>query len=218
MGARKLTPPMSRSPAGVVVLAICTLAVTLASCGSVQVTEPVAMDPVRSDSAPNTVNAPSPNQVTVGQVPEHLLIPAIQVSTAVVRLGLNPNRTVEVPSNPAKAGWFDQGPAPGQLGSAVILGHVDSKRGPAIFYRLRALRPGNRVEVRLSDGAVAHFAVARVVTYANRQFPARRVYAGDPRRRGLTLVTCGGAYDPNAGGYQSNVVVYTRFLRTRGPQ
>lgn len=148
-------------------------------------------------------------------VPAHLRIPAIGVSTALVGLGLNRDRTVEVPENPDVAGWFRHGTVPGRLGSAVVLGHVDSRRGPAVFYRLSTLRPGSRIEVRLSDGVVVEFAVSRVVSYPNRDFPARRVYAGNPRRRTLSLVTCGGAYDANAGGYQSNVVVYSSFVRTR---
>ena len=209
---------MASPRTGAAVLAILTAA-ALTSCASVQMTEPAATEPVHGADAHHTTNPASPDQVSaVPVVPEHLRIRAIQVSTTVVQLGLNRDRTVEVPRDPDKAGWFDQGPAPGQLGSSVILGHVDSRRGPAIFYLLHTLRPGNRVEVRLSDGAVADFAVERVVTYPNREFPARRVYAGDPRRRALTLVTCGGAYDPNAGGYQSNVVVYTKLLQTRGPR
>lgn len=94
-----------------------------------------------------------------------------------------------------------------------MLGHFDSTHGAAVFYRLRALKPGDRIAVRLSDAAVAHFKVARIVTYANQDFPAHKVYgraAGD--RPTLNLVTCGGKYDKAAGGYQSNVVVYTTYM------
>lgn len=145
----------------------------------------------------------------------HLTIPAIGVSQRLLRLGLRPDRTVEVPS-PADAdypGWYRLGTSPGQIGSAVILGHVDSLTGPAVFYELRSLEKGNRVDVRLADGSVAHFAVQDVVTYPNRDFPARKVYAS-PGYRALNLVTCGGAYDKGRGGYQSNVVAYTRWTGT----
>ncbi len=94
-----------------------------------------------------------------------------------------------------------------------MLGHVDSTHGPAVFFRLRALKPGDRIAVRLSDAAVAHFKVERIVTYPNQDFPAKEVYgrvAGD--RPTLNLVTCGGKYDRAAGGYQSNVVAYTTYL------
>ena len=145
-------------------------------------------------------------------LPESLTIPAIQVSSDVIRLGLNKDQTVEVPKDPAMVGWYTRGPAPGQPGSSVMLGHVDSKHGPAVFYRLRNLEATDRVAVRLSDGSVAHFEVTRVVTYANEDFPAQKVYAGKPSRPVLNLVTCGGEYDRAAGGYQSNVVVYTKYL------
>lgn len=145
-------------------------------------------------------------------LPTSLRIPAIQVSSDVTGLGLNKDQTVEVPKDPAAVGWYTQGPAPGEPGSSVMLGHVDSKKGPAVFYRLRNLNPADRVAVRLSDGTVAHFEVIRVASYANEDFPAREVYAGNNDRPVLNLVTCGGEYDRAAGGYQSNVVVYTRYL------
>lgn len=143
--------------------------------------------------------------------PVRVRIPAIGVSTSVVPLGLNKDRTVQVPAHPGQVGWYRLGPAPGRPGSAVILGHVDSMQGPAVFYRLGSLREGDEADVRLADGSVARFEVASIVTYPNDAFPARRVY----RNRGapkLTLVTCGGAYDRAAGGYQANVVVYTKLI------
>jgi sortase family protein len=151
--------------------------------------------------------------------PVSLSIPAIGVSKDLLTLGLRPDKTVEVPSS-ADAdfpGWYRLGPTPGQLGSAVILGHVDSVRGPAVFYQLRNLRPGSRVDVRLQNGATAHFAVRRVATYPNDEFPARKVYASRGVRA-LNLVTCGGAYDKARGGYQSNVVAYTRLVDITPPK
>ena len=144
--------------------------------------------------------------------PAWLDIPAIGVSTALDSLGLNADRTVEVPDRPQRAGWFDLGTVPGSSGSSVILGHVDSVDGPAVFYRLDQLRAGDLIDVSLSDATVATFRVVRVATYPNAAFPARQVYAGSPRGRTLNLVTCGGEYDSEAGGYQSNVVVYSTLV------
>jgi sortase (surface protein transpeptidase) len=143
--------------------------------------------------------------------PAHLSIPAIGVSTDLVRLGLQPDTTVEVPQDPERAGWYESGTVPGQPGSAVVLGHVDSVEGPAVFYRLAELEPGDLVRVGEADGSVATFVVRRVATYANDDFPAEQVYAGDPDRRFLNLVTCGGWYDADRGGWQGNVVVYSEL-------
>jgi hypothetical protein len=140
--------------------------------------------------------------------PVRLSIPAIDVSARITKLGVNPDRTVEVPSDPATAGWYRYGPHPGERGSAVILGHVDSDLGPAVFYRLRHLVPGDRITVRAADGSVVRFRVTRIRTYPNAEFPAQQVYGPHGRRHGLQLVTCGGAYD-SEDGYQANVVVYT---------
>jgi hypothetical protein len=145
--------------------------------------------------------------------PVSLRIPAIGVAVSLSKLGVNPDGTVEVPTDFQRPGWFRLGPTPGQLGSAVILGHVDSYLGPAVFFRLGALRAGNRVSVTLADGKVAHFVVDTVATYPKTRFPARRVY-GSHGISALQLVTCGGTFDHSTGHYLSNVVVYTRLVGT----
>lgn len=128
-------------------------------------------------------------------------------------LGLNPDRTVEVPTNYQQPGWYRLGPTPGQVGSAVILGHVDDFKGPAAFFRLRLLKVGDKVEVGLANGMVAHFKVTKMATYLKAEFPARLVYTSHGYS-GLQLVTCGGAFDTRTGHYLSNVVAYTRLDST----
>jgi sortase (surface protein transpeptidase) len=166
--------------------------------------------PVVEAPAP-VVEAPAPVPPADRSAPLELRIPAIGVSTSMTELGLNPDNTVEVPTDFQQAGWFAPGPSPGQPGSAVILGHVDSYRGPAVFFRLRSLHPGDAVEVRLADGAVAHFAVTAVETYLKDQFPAERVY-GPHGNSALQLVTCGGEFDRQARSYLSNIVAYTSLV------
>ncbi|CAN5510111.1 hypothetical protein BH11ACT8_BH11ACT8_30660 [soil metagenome] len=144
--------------------------------------------------------------------PTGLQIPAIDVTTELVSLGLQADRTVEVPDDPDRAGWYRLGARPGATGAAVILGHVDSTEGPAVFARLSSLRRGDLVRVDLADGGRISFAVSAVHTYPNAAFPATRVYRSRGGHHDLNLVTCGGAYDRDNGGYQSNVVVYTRQL------
>ena len=145
--------------------------------------------------------------------PTHLRIPAIGLSATVASLGIKADQTVEVPENPAEVGWYRLGARPGQDGSAVLLGHVDSTEGPAVFYRLRSLTRGDEVDVRGADGSTTRFEVTSIATYANEDFPAQKVYraTGSP---GLALVTCGGRYDAARGGYQSNVVVYAALDTT----
>lgn len=139
-----------------------------------------------------------------------LAIPALGLTTSLITLGLKQDDTVEVPSDPDRAGWFRPGTVPGRHGSSVILGHVDSEAGPAVFAELATLRPGDRVDVTLSDETTVAFEVERVATFANADFPAQEVYAAPGRASRLNLVTCGGAYDRDRGGYQANVVVFTR--------
>ena len=167
-------------------------------------------------SAPQSLAAESSTDAGAKLSPVSLRIPAIEVKADVTRLGLNADKTVEVPKDADDAGWYSKGPGPGENGSAVILGHLDSKTGPAVFYRLKNLERGDKVAVKLSDDSVAHYQVERVAQYANEDFPAPKVYASSKGRPALNLVTCAGEYDRDAGGYQSNVVVYTKYLWATG--
>lgn len=180
----------------------------LAGCGSTR-TSPAAVP-----TAPEEAGATGRTSPGRGTSPVHLAIPTIGVATPLIQLGLNEDGTVEVPTAPERAGWFRLGPVPGKRGSSVILGHVDSVDGPAVFAGLSTLRRADRVEVLLSDDTLVTFEVTGIETYANADFPAERVYAGTSRSAELNLVTCGGEYDRERGGYQSNVVVYTRRTRS----
>jgi hypothetical protein len=171
--------------------------------------------PFPADDATPTPSSRAAAPLLARSAPIMLRIPAIRVAAALSTLGLNPDRTVEVPADFQQAGWYRLGPSPGQVGSAVILGHLDSYRGPAVFFRLKYLRPGDRVEVGLADGAIARFAVREVATYPGARFPARRVYGSDGSSA-LQLVTCGGSFDTRTRHYRSNVVVYTSLVATTG--
>jgi hypothetical protein len=144
--------------------------------------------------------------------PVRLEIPRIGVDTALQRLGQDDRGAVEVPSGPRQwqdAGWYagEGGTRPGAPGSAVILGHVDSRRGPAVFYRLRELRAGDPVVVVRADGSRARFVVDRVEQYPKRRFPTEDVYFPTLSPK-LRLVTCGGTFDPVARHYRDNVIVF----------
>ncbi len=139
----------------------------------------------------------------------HLWIPRLGISTSIVELGLNPDGSVQVPSNTVQVGWYVDGPAPGQQGSSVILGHVDSYRGVGVFFYLDTLRPGNLVIVRLANRKVVRFSVIGLREYTKSQFPERVVY-GPRSYSALQLVTCGGVFNHQTGHYLSNIVVYTK--------
>jgi hypothetical protein len=174
---------------------------------------PRAWHPAAAGTAPAPAPAPAQSAVVARSVPVALRIPAIGVSSSLSMLGLNPDKTVQVPTKFAEPGWFRLGPTPGQLGSAVILGHVDDKTGPAVFYRLRFLKAGDKVDVSLANGVVAHFVVKTVATYPKKAFPAQQVYASHGYSA-LQLVTCGGQFDARAGSYLSNIVAYTTLVST----
>ena len=146
-----------------------------------------------------------------GSPPVGLAIPSIDVrSTHIVGLGLQGDGSIEVPRDASAPGWFTPGPSPGQLGPAVIAGHVDSTTGPAVFYRLGELRPGDRINVTRADRSVATFSIDRVVTFKKDDFPTRAVY-GATTRAELRLITCGGSYDDDTG-YDSNTVAFAHLI------
>jgi len=143
--------------------------------------------------------------------PVRITIPAIDVNASVVELGLNANGTVQVPASWYVTGWYKYGPTPGQKGSAVILGHVDSTSGPAVFFELSKLRPGNRINVTLASGVTVHFSVIGLREYSKTALPDKLIY-GTRSYDALQLVTCGGLFDSQTHHYLSNIVVFSKRL------
>jgi LPXTG-site transpeptidase (sortase) family protein len=147
-------------------------------------------------------------------VPVGLRVPAIGVDTPVMPLGLASDGTVEVPpvTDDDRAGWYRHSPAPGQVGPAVILGHVTvGTHGDGVFRHVARLHPGDRIEVRLENGAVAEFTVTVVRTVAKADFPTDDVY-GDVDGPELRLITCGG---PRVGEeYRDNVIAFAELSGT----
>jgi sortase (surface protein transpeptidase) len=174
-----------------------------------------AADPPATSAAPATtaggVDAARGFRSTRGYqatpLPVRIEIPSIGVASPLDRLGRARDRTVEVPSRWEVAGWYAPGTRPGDPGSAVILGHVDSKRGPAVFFRLRELRRGDVIAITRADGSSLRFAVDRTEQYDKRRFPTDAVYYPTLTPE-LRLVTCGGEFDATAGHYRSNVIVF----------
>ncbi|WP_346538520.1 class F sortase [Micromonospora sp. DPT] len=141
--------------------------------------------------------------------PSTISIPRIGVDAEIMTLGTNPDGTVQVPplDQAQRAGWYSPGPSPGEVGNAVIVGHVDSaKLGPAVFFELGALLPGDTITVTRADGVPATFAVDEVRSYPKVSFPTELVY-GPNDKPALRVVTCGGEFDQAAGSYPDNIVV-----------
>jgi sortase (surface protein transpeptidase) len=139
--------------------------------------------------------------------PVSLTIPLIGVRTRLITLGLTASGALAVPSSTAVAGWYTGSPRPGAIGSAIIVGHIDSLTGPGVFYRLAELRPGDSVYVERADGTLVEFRVTSIQTYLKDRFPTQAVYGPTPDPE-LRLITCGGAFDYATGHYLSNIVVY----------
>ncbi|MFC9129778.1 class F sortase [Streptomyces sp. NPDC057099] len=176
--------------------------------------------------SPGTTTARQPKPRTVPakgarplarSAPVRLLVPAIGVDTPVIRLGLAPDGTVEVPPVTAddRAGWYRHSPTPGRTGPSVILGHVTvGTYGDGVFRRLDRLRRGDRIVARLENGTAAEFAVTAVRTTPKTDFPADDVY-GNVDRPELRLITCGGAR--TGDGYADNVIVFAALSGAESP-
>ncbi|MFC9327512.1 class F sortase [Kitasatospora sp. NPDC057015] len=147
--------------------------------------------------------------------PVRLLIPRIGVDAPVEGGGLNPDGTVEVPpaDRPGQVDWYREGPAPGQRGPAVILGHYDTRKGPAVFHRLPQLRPGDRIDIRRGDGSTVSFTVRELQQFLKSRFPTATVY-GDTDTPQLRLITCGGRVASD-GHYTDNIIVLADLAGTK---
>jgi LPXTG-site transpeptidase (sortase) family protein len=149
--------------------------------------------------------------------PVDVSIPRIGVQSRLVELGLNADGAMDVPRDPAVAGWFSRGPAPGALGPAVIAGHVTWNGASAVFQRLGTMRRGDQVAVTRKDGKTAVFTVTQVTRFSKSRFPSQAVY-GQIDHAGLRLITCGGTYDSARHRYLDNVVVFAKLEAVRAPR
>lgn len=177
-----------------------------------------AQTPVAAPARAAPATSPQPSTLQSGlpaSPPASVRIPAIDVASPVNSVGLNPDRTLEVPQpGPLydQAAWYRDSPTPGERGPSVIIGHVDSAaNGPSVFYELGALKAGDRIEVTRSDRTIVTFAIDTVRTFPKDAFPTQTVY-GDTPGPEMRLITCGGPFDSTAGSYRDNTVVFARQL------
>lgn len=197
-------PAVALSTVGlVVVVAVVTLLVVLARPAPVTGAPTTAPEfPISATAAP----AATSGQPVAPAFPTVLRIPSIGVTTDLVRLNLDATGALAAPTDFARAGWFEAGPVPGDQGPSILAGHVDSRAGPAIFFRLKELKEGDEVQVDRSDGRTVTFRVASVRRFPKDQFPTNDVYGPTPVSE-LRLVTCGGPFDRAGGRYLDNIIV-----------
>ncbi len=143
--------------------------------------------------------------------PVRLRIPEIYVDTNFIPLGLQTNGEIEVPEGYTEVGWYTYGPTPGEMGPAVVLGHVDSYQGPGVFLFLGQLEVGDYVYVDREDGTTATFRVTALERYNTEDFPTEKVY-GDIDHAGLRLITCSGAFNRETQLYDRTLVVYASLV------
>ncbi|GGL65207.1 class F sortase [Streptomyces fumigatiscleroticus] len=208
--------PRKRAPWGVIALVLLTgLALIRNGSGEFDVGPPQPASAASSDSrVPGGTAARVPEPLPYG-VPDRVRIPAIQVDAPVLPVGLDADGWVDAPppEDPNVSGWFTGAVSPGEKGTAVVVGHVDNKQGPAVFYGLGALKKGHRIEVARKDGKTAVFEIYGIEVFEKSDFPGDRVYAakGDAE---LRVITCGGGFSKQ-NGYDGNVVVFARLTEVR---
>jgi hypothetical protein len=197
-------PPPVRT-AGLAVVAL-LLTAGLTRAGPMEPEQP----PVPRASAPATPVADTFRSVRgypAVALPVRLRIPALHLVSTLHRLGRLADGTIAVPGRPDVAGWYEQGPRPGQPGPAVILGHVDSRTGPGIFLDLVRIAPGAAIHVDRADRTTVTFRVTEVARVSKTRFPTDLVYA-PTLEPALRLVTCGGSFDESQRSYRDNVIVF----------
>ena len=160
--------------------------------------------------AAQTTSAPALERAVPRSTPLLLRVPSLGIVAHVSSLGVQPNGTIMVPTTTTGVGWYRYGPTPGEAGSSVLLGHVDSYRGPGVFVDLKRLRVGALIYVRLANGDLTRFRVRSVIEYPKSEFPDALVYKMNGRP-GLNLVTCGGRFDFVTRHYDSNIVVFSDY-------
>ncbi|MGW3106548.1 class F sortase [Streptomyces sp. NPDC001100] len=205
-----------RAPWGVIALVLLTgLALIRNGSGEFDVGPPQPASAAAADSRTGVGTFGKAPAALPYSVADRVRIPAIRVDAPVMPVGLDADGWVGAPppEDPNLAGWFTGAVSPGEKGTAVVVGHVDNKMGPAVFYGLGALKKGNRVEVERKDGKTAVFEIYGIEVFEKSNFPGDRVYAskGTPE---LRVITCGGGFSKQ-NGYDGNVVVFARLVEVR---
>ncbi len=150
--------------------------------------------------------------VLTASTPTHITIPAVSIDAAIMPVGQDTDGSIQMPPLfDWTTGWYDLSPTPGQLGPAIIVGHVDTYKGVSVFWNLRNLNPGDLINVARADGSTATFKVQSLQQFDQNNFPTQEVY-GNIDYAGLRLITCGGTFDQSTASYTENTVVFASLV------
>ncbi|MCW5252607.1 class F sortase [Streptomyces sp. SHP 1-2] len=211
------TPPGEGSRGGMTVLCVVALLVLAVSLfGGNRPSDDSARPPRTVQAGASAAPAPAPaspsTDVLPRSAPVRLLIPGISVDAPFTDLALAPNGQLQPPpaDDTNLVGWYANGVSPGEVGTAIVAGHVDTKTSPAVFAGLDQLASGDTFQVERADGRTLAFVVDRLETFAKGDFPSEQVY-GDADRPEVRLITCAGIYDRKAKDYTDNLVVFAHL-------
>lgn len=195
---------MSSRRAGVVGVLVAVVVLTSAGCGDAEpgpFDGPTLSAPVVQGGPVQAIPPLPPSD------PTEIRIDKINATSSLIPLGLNPDRTIEIPpvSRPLQASWYRLGPTPGTTGPAIILGHINGGGKEGVFARLHELKPGDQVRVKRADGKTAVFTITKLEQFPKSNFPTDQVY-GDTPDAEIRLITCGGAFNKSAKSYLDNII------------
>lgn len=194
--------------------------IILGVCGAIlfgyQLNKPIVVEAPVAASQQQSAEPKAPEIAAVRVVmpksePTRLRIPRIAVNASFTELGKNTDGTIQVPNDPYVVGWYTKAPTPGELGPAIVVGHVDRPGGPAVFWRLREIVPGDTFEIDRVDGTTVKFKVDDVKVFPQTNFPTEAVY-GNIDYAGIRLITCTGTWDRYQRRYSDNLVVYGSLM------
>jgi sortase (surface protein transpeptidase) len=192
-------------------LVAATLAVVLAACGTT--TSPGASAPPATTESASTVATPAAASTQDGRpTPTNVRIPKIGAESTLVAVGLDNARAIAVPSvdQPMQAAWYKHSQVPGDPGPSILLGHVDGRQKPGIFYKLHDLKAGDEIFVKRADGKELRFVATRTQQVPKEQLPEEAIF-GTTTESELRLITCGGAFDKAVHSYKDNIIVYAKL-------
>jgi sortase (surface protein transpeptidase) len=196
----------------VVGVAVGASVLVAAALGQALSTSPQETEVLTPQAAPKQEAIPAATARKQMAIPVRISIRAIGVNARVIRLGLNRDRTIQVPTNFADTGWFQPGPEPGEVGAAVVVGHLASRSGPSVFWRLSRLKRGDKISIRLADGSTVRFVATSMLRVPKNRFPTKLVYA-KTRQPTLRLITCAGALNTATGHHPDNYIVFASLDR-----